>query len=223
MTYKHKILILISTLFTAYTAYSQTINWASLKAEQHRIATVYAGFDYGFTYGASYSFRLRPQVPLWLNGDFSAPAGEKMLDDFKIKMGGIIRLYTVGNFRFSTSLHGIYRRYENPSVRLQNFGSEVKGIFGYYKKRWFVAGEAGLDKAIVTQFKHSNLFRENFPEVKDGWYQPATGGNFSYGLQVGYSLQRSDVVLRFGSVINQDFRTKPTLPFYSQVSYNFKF
>ena len=26
---------------------------------------------------------------------------------------------------------------------------------GYYQRKWFVAGEAGFDKAIVTHFKHS--------------------------------------------------------------------
>ncbi len=204
------------------TAYSQTINWASLQGEHRHIVNVHAGFDYAFNYGVAYSYQLHSQMPILLNLDFSKPVGEKILDDFKTKIGGQARLYQINNFQFSASLYGIYRRYENPLARLQNFGSEMSGVVGYYRPKWFVAGEFGFDKANVTRFKHSSMFRENFPAVKDGWYEPATGGNFRYGLQAGYSLKSNDIILKFGQVITQDFKTKPTLPFYGELSYNFK-
>ena len=41
------------------------------------------------------------------------------------------------------------------STGLLNFGSDMSGIIGYYRAHFFVAGEAGFDKAIVTHFKHS--------------------------------------------------------------------
>ena len=63
-------------------------------------------------------------------------------------------------------------------MTLANFGSDLSSTIGYYKPKWFVATEVGFDKAIVTHFKHSDLFKEHFPDVKDGWYEPATGGNF---------------------------------------------
>ncbi len=214
--------ILIFFSFSYKIAQCQTINWASLKDEHKHIVNAHAGFDYAFTYGVAYSYQLQTRIPVLLNVDFSTSAGEKILDDFKTKIGGQIRLYEVNNFQFSASVYGIYRRYEIPLVRLQNFGSEMNGLIGYYKPKWFAALEFGFDKAIVTNFKHSNLYKDDFPEVKDGWYQPATGGNFKYGLQAGYSFKSSDVILKIGSVITQDFKTNPTLPFYGEVSYNFK-
>src|SRR5688572_31408225 len=52
-------------------------------------------------------------------------SGEKLLDDFKTKIGGYTRLYEVGNFMFSAKIHGVFRRYENSSVRLLNFGGDI--------------------------------------------------------------------------------------------------
>ena len=93
-------------------------------------------------------------------------------------------------------------------------------VAGYYKPKWFVAGEAGFDKAIVTQFKHKDLYKQNFPSVKDGWYEPATGGNFYYGLQTGLSFRRNDIYLKAGKILAEDFSTKPMVPFYLQFGYN---
>jgi hypothetical protein len=203
-------------------AHSQTINWASLKDEHKHIVNPHAGFDYAFNYGVAYSYQVQTPMPVLLNVDFSTPVGEIFLDDFKTKIGGMVRVYKVNDVQFSASLYGIYRRYENTLARLQNFGSEMTGVIGYYKPTWFVAGEFGFDKAIVTHFKHSNLFKENFPAVKDGWYQPATGGNFKYGFQAGYSFRSSDIMVKVGRVITQDFKTNPTIPFYAEIGYNFK-
>ena len=67
------------------------------------------------------------------------------------------------------------------------------------------------------------MFREDFPQVKDGWYEPATGGNFHYGLQTGLSFAKSDITLKVGKVVQQDFETDPTMPLYLQLGYNRKF
>jgi hypothetical protein len=40
-------------------------------------------------------------------------------------------------------------------MNILNFGSELKGVIGLYKNRWFVAGELGFDKAIVSKFSHT--------------------------------------------------------------------
>jgi hypothetical protein len=119
-------------------------------------------------------------------------------------------------------LQGIFRRFENSYARLINFGAAISTKVGYYKQHWFVAADAGFDKAIVTHFKHSNLYKENFPGVKDGWYEPSTGGNFYYGLQTGYSTKRADIYLRAGKLIEQDFQTDPMLPFYAELGLSFK-
>lgn len=202
--------------------FSQTINWESLHSEQKHIINVNAGADYGLTVGAGYGYQLKSKIPIVLNLEHSVPSGKNLPDDFKTKIGGYIRLYEINNFQFSAKVQGVFRRFENSFAHLTNFGSDMAGIAGYYKPKWFVAGEAGFDKAIVTHFKHTKAYKEIFPDVKDGWYEPATGGNFYYGLQTGFSFGRNDIYLKGGKVVTQDFSTSPMLPYYLQLGYNIR-
>ncbi|HEX5653570.1 MAG TPA: hypothetical protein VFX58_10880 [Chitinophagaceae bacterium] len=211
----------ISLLFAA-NASSQAINWKSLDKKQRHLINVNAGAEYGFTIGAGYGYQLKTKMPIVLTIDHSFPAGDKISDDFKTRIGGIVRIYQVNDFQFSAKIQGVFRRYENQLARLVNFGSDMSAIAGYYKPKWFVAGEAGFDKAIVTHFKHSASYKQNFPEVIDGWYEPATGGNFYYGLQAGLSFGRNDIYVKGGKLLEQDFSTKPLLPFYLQVGYTIR-
>jgi hypothetical protein len=217
--------ILATTIISlaALQCFSQSINWGNLKSKQKNIVHVTVGYDYGFVFGTAYQYQLDSKIPALLNVSVTFPSGKNMFDDMKTKVGGQIRLYRINNFQFNASILGIYRRYENPLVRLQNFGSELTGVIGYYKSRWFVAAEFGFDKAIVTHFKHSESFKEDIYEsVKDGWYEPATGGNFNYGLQAGYSFKRSDIALEAGKVMTQDFTSTLLVPYYLQLGYAFK-
>lgn len=199
---------------------AQTLNWNTVEDTKH-IVTIGMGWDYSLSYHVGYAHNFSRKLPFVIGANFSAPSGEMLLDDFKAKIGGQIVLLNRSNIKGAVMLNGIYRRFENPLVRLQNFGGELKGSFGYYKSNWFVAGEVGFDKAIVTHFKHSDVFKENnYSEVKDGWYQPATGGNFLYGIQGGYSLKKSDITLHLGKVTTQDLTTTPRIPFYAMLGYN---
>jgi hypothetical protein len=200
--------------------FSQDINWNNLQKEQRHLININAGLDYGLTFGARYGYQLSTKIPAILILDLSVPSGNKLADDFKTKIGGYIRLYEINNFQLSAKIMGVFRRYENSYATLINFGSDMGATVGYYKRKWFVAGEAGFDKAIVTHFKHTPAYKENFPSVKDGWYEPATGGNFYYGLQTGFSFKRNDIYLKAGKVLTQDFNTKPTLPVYLQLGCN---
>ncbi|MEM7484594.1 MAG: hypothetical protein AAF348_05235 [Bacteroidota bacterium] len=201
---------------------AQTVNWETLENSNH-IISVGIGWDYSFSYNLGYAYQLKVKTPLLLTANFSIPSGETLLDDFKTKIGAQVLLLDKDNLKGTVVLNGIYRRYENPLVRLHNFGSEFKVTFGYYKSRWFAAGEVGFDKAIVTHFKHSEIFKETiFPDVEDGWYEPATGGNFNYGLLTGYSFKKSDLTFNLGMSITQDFRTTPSIPLYLMLGYNYR-
>ena len=218
-----KIIILVACLnLMAWQSFSQSVNWASLKSDNKHIVHITTGFDYGLVYGLGYSHKIKSKMPILLDISYSSPSGGKLFDDFKTKIGGQARLCRLRNFQFSASIHGIYRRYENTLVRMQNFGSEMTGVIGYYKPKWFVAGEVGFDKAIVTHFKHSENFNDNFPDAQDGWYEPSTGGNFYYGIQTGHSFKNSDFTLKIGKVFTQDFKTIPLLPYYLQLGYNYR-
>lgn len=218
-----KILFALVLMLFFSNGFAQTLNWASLSPGQRHIANVNMGFDYGFTYSIGYGYQLKTGMPIVLNAEHAHPVGGHVLDDFKTKVGGQVRVYQLNDFRFSARVQGVFRRYQNDFVRQANFGSDMAGTVGYYRSKWFVAGEFGFDKAIVTHFKHSNLYKEDFAQVKDGWYEPSVGGNFYYGIQAGFSFEKNDLTLKAGKVIQQDFKTAPTLPLYFQLAYNRRF
>jgi hypothetical protein len=204
-------------------AFTQTINWQSLKTEDKHILNINAGVEYGLIYGAGYGYRINTKMPVVLNLEYSFPSGKNVTDDFKSKIGGKVRVFEISNFVFSANIYGVYRRYETNLVRMKNFGSDFSGIVGYYRSKWFVAGEVGFDKAIVTNLKHSQYYRDIYPDVTDGWYSPPSGGNFYYGLQTAFSFKQHDIYLKAGKLITQDFKNQPAIPFSAQIGYNFKF
>ena len=221
---KLKIILLLLILASlSRTVNAQTLNWYALDSTKH-IMNANFGLDYSFSFGVGYAYKLNTKLPIVLNANFSKPSGEKVFDDFKAKIGGQFCLFKKSNFVGSISIFGIYRKHQTNLVRLQNFGSDMKGAFGFYKPKWFVAAEVGFDKAIVTHFKHSQKFKDEiFEGVVDGWYEPATGGNFYYGFSTGYSFEKADITFNLGKVISQDFKTSPLLPFYLDLGYNFRF
>ena len=83
--------------------------------------------------------------------------------------------------------------------------------------------EFGFDKAIVSHYKHTDLYKSNYTEVKDGWYEPSVGGNYYYNLKGGYSFGKNDITIVAGKIISQDFMTKPLFPIFTQIGYNIKF
>ncbi|MFT3912421.1 MAG: hypothetical protein QM737_23540 [Ferruginibacter sp.] len=206
----------------AYKSNAQAINWAAMNAKQRYIANTNIGWDDGFVIGIGYGYQLHTKLPTVAHLSYSFPSGEKLFDDFKTKIGGTVQLYKIKNFRASAIVEGIFRRYQNTDARLLNFGCELSTTIGYYKKKWFVAGQFGFDKAITTHFKHSAYYKEYYPGAKDGWYIP-TGGNFLYGLQGGYSFKNYDINLKTGKTITQDFKTNPMVPYYFQLGFNCRF
>lgn len=214
--------ILFLCTIVTQSIYAQVINWNSAEESKH-IFNVSTGWDNGVSFSAGYAYQFKLEMPFLINANFSIPSGEKLLDDFKTKIGGQLVVLNKENFKGSLALTGIFRRFENPLVRLVNFGSEMKGTIGYYRSRYFVAGEIGFDKAIVTHFKHSALFKEHvYSEVTNGWYEPATGGNFNYGIQTSYTFNRYDVTLNIGKVVTQDFKTTPLIPYYLMLGFNYR-
>lgn len=217
---KTKILIIL-LLSIVINSFSQNINWRNLTKEQKHIVNINIGLDYGTTIGIGYAYKLNTKLPIVLNTEFSIPFGDKTFDDLKTKIGAQAEIIKIGNFSTTLKAHGVFRRFENDNARFLNFGSEFSVISGYYKPKWYIAGEFGFDKAIVTHIKHGDAMREYYPEIKNGWYIP-TGGNFFYGIQSGFSFGRNDLNIKIGKLIAQDLKTTPTLPFYIQFGVNRK-
>ncbi len=214
--------VILSTFLFVNTGTSQNINWGSLTKENKRVLNLNVNWDYASTYGIYYGVKPNIKLPVLIGLDCSMPVGTKVFDDFKSGIGLHIQLIKYKNFMVSTKIRGVFRKYDQPIVRLLNFGSDFSGALGYYKPKWFVAAEFGFDKAIATHFKHSTRYKNSFALVKDGWYEPATGGNFYYGLQTGISFKQHDIYLKIGKVLSQDLKTTPLIPYYAQLGYNFR-
>jgi len=215
------IILTIIILLCSVRLQAQAINWNNSK---HRnIVNLEAGLAYGLVYGMNYGHQIKSNIPIVLLAGVSIPSGKIIFDDFKTSFGGQIKLYQHKYWAASAKAYGIFRRNENDFVRLLNFGSDFTGMVGYYKQKWFLAAAFGFDKAIVTHFRHSAIYKKNFPLVVDGWYEPATGGNFHYGIESGYSLKKIDIYIKAGKQTAQDFKTSPLLPIYLSVGFNVKF
>lgn len=202
---------------------SQTINWHTLQPGTKNILTAGVSVDHSFSYVFSYGYQVSSNRPVVLTAEYSFPSGENITDDFKTRIGGKVRWLKKNNFYLASTFNGIFRRYQSEFVRQLNFGSEISVQAGYYKSKWFVAAELGFDKAIITHFRHSDIYKQNFPGVKDGWFEPSSGGNLFAGLQGGISGKKTDLFLKLGKLKAQDFVTDPLIPVYAGLGFNFRF
>ncbi len=216
-------LVIVFTL-TWCVGKSQTLNWAALQEDKRNVINLNLAIDHSLSYGIAYGRSVKVlNFPILAGVEFAMPSGEQFMDDHKSKIGGQIQWINYKGFKFNTRIQGVFRRYHNDFVRLLNFGSDLAGVAGYYKNKWFIAAEAGFDKAIVTHFKHTQLYRDKYQDVVDGWYEPSTGGNFYYGIQTGINIKSNGITLQFGNVLSQDFKTKPLVPYYARLGYSRNF
>jgi hypothetical protein len=216
-------LVLIAVLSSfGFNAFAQNVNWHNLQPEQKHIITLNANLDNAVTVGIGYGYHLKTRLPIILNIEYSMPMGNASFDDLKTKIGGQMAINANHDFVTTVKAYGIIRRFENDLARLVNFGSEFSLVSGYYKHKWYAAGEFGFDKAIITHVKHSRLMKEYDPDLVTGWYIP-TGGNLFFGLQSGLTLGKNDINLRVGKTLTQDFKTDPLIPYYFQLGLNRRF
>lgn len=216
------LILIIAFIKSTLIMQAQTLNWESLQPEQKNIASIDSGYEYAFVFGAAYGYSSSLFFPVVYQIEFSIPAGLPVLDDFKTKIGGNILWLGLNDFRFSTDIKGVFRKYENAYVQMLNFGCDFSGSIGFYKPTWFIAGQAGLDKAIATNFQHSKEMHGLYADIQNGWYQPPTGGNFYCGLQGGVSFHTYDITAKGGRMVNDNFNTTPLINYYAMISVNKK-
>ena len=144
------------------------------------------------------------------------------IQDFRARLQARGTLVGWRSVRLVGSAAFITRGTENPIYRALNFGSDFTGALGVYKPRWFVAGEFGFDKAIITYLTHSDWYREHYyPDAKDGWYLNA-GGTFHDGLTGGMAIGRTELTARIGQQRTENFNAL-TPPLYGSLSVGFGF
>lgn len=218
-----KSIVFVAVLFSSFAVKAQTVNWAADHRGARHLASGQLAIDNALTYSIQYGYRLKSKRQTLINLEYVGPFGKTIADDFNIKTGAQFMWVKKGDFYFASEFRTVLRRFENNYTRLVNVGADVSTTIGYYRKHWFVAAELGFDKAIFTHFKHSKEYKEVFPAVKDGWYEPATAGILYSGVRFGYSARNTTVYLKAGRKIEQDFQTKPLLPFYAQIGFVMQF
>lgn len=219
---KNNIIAIIAFFGMAASASAQIVNWQAFTPEQKNLVYLQAGWDYSTNFGAGYGRRFDTKLPFLATIEYSFPAGERLFDDFKVRIGGQVEVIRTGGFSATVKAYCPIRRYENSLTTLFNFGGEFSGVAGFYRQRWFVAGEFGFDKAIATHVKHSENALENYPGLQSGWYVP-TGGNWFFGLQSGFSFGSSGISLKAGKLVSQGFKNTPFVPFFAQLAYQRRF
>lgn len=220
-----KTLIAVAMLVLAVTetGLSQNINWRSLREDQNNLLQFSYGYDCGVTAQAGYYRTFTVFRPAAAGLDISVPMGNNLFDDYKIRLGVQIELLEVDGFSVTARLTSAFRRYESELVNISSFGADYAIGAGYYGPTWSVGGEFGLDKAITSRLMHSDLMKENFPGIKDGWYVP-TGGHWFYGFYGDKTLGETlDLFVRVGATEAQENDDKPTIPYYLQVGLGVRF
>jgi hypothetical protein len=173
---------------------------------------VYAsyGLDPAFVATLGYARAVRGNVQL------SAEAGSVVakpdLGDSRVVLGVKATALRWRSVRLTGSGTAITRQTSNTIYRAVSFGSAFTGTLGVYRNRWFAATEGGFDKSVITKITHTDLYRNVYPEVKDGWYMP-TGGTYHYGLTGGAQFGRTELVARVGSQRTERYKDLP-VPFY---------
>lgn len=210
----------LAVLIPFFSSAQNLVNWRSL--DQKQFIQVNTGLENGYVIGIGYGYKLPIRRNLLLSADYSFPTGNRLVDDFKIRLGAQSEVVRWRHWSVTVRAYSIFRRYENAFASISNFGSEFSMVAGYAKPRWQVMGEFGFDKAITSHIKNTDVMKNIYPNAKDGWYVP-TGGNFFFGLLSSYSFGRQDLFLRAGKMANQDLETPLFLPFYLRIGFNHRF
>lgn len=142
--------------------------------------------------------------------------------DFRARLQVRTTLLHWRSLRLLGSMAFITRGTENSIHRAFNFGADFTGTAGVYRRSWFLAGEFGFDKAIITHITHSDWYRTNFyAAARDGWYLTA-GGTFHYGFTGGVSVGPAEVAVRAGWLRTEDFNDLVP-PLYGGLGLGFRF
>jgi hypothetical protein len=203
---------------------AQNVNWKAAQGDRPNQVQMNFGYDYAATTSLGYSRGFTLGLPVVAGAQVSLPMGNRMLDDFTIRMGAQVEVVEWRGFTAAVKIGSNFRRFQNELVRMVSFGADFSAAAGYYDPAWYAAAEFGFDKAVATQLTHSRTMKQyGFSGIRDGWYVP-TGGNFHYGIQAGVTLSRlADLSLRLGATNAQFDNVDAVLPYYLQLGFGVKF
>ena len=192
-------------------------NVARLDSSANRIYTSF-GLDPAFVTSIGYGRVIRLfGHRVELVGEVGMPVADVDARDFRVRLHAMTSILHWRSLHFTGAAAFITRGTENTIYDGFNFGADATGGLGIYRPGWFIAGEFGFDKAVITHVTHSEWYRTYFfPEARDGWYLNA-GGTFHYGLASGITIGRFDLGTRVGWLQTEDFN-ELTPPIYASIA-----
>ncbi len=216
--------ITAGVLLSAFWARDAAAQWnvARFGEEPNRVYTAF-GLDPAFVTTLGYGRAVSVKGHAFqVTGDFGVVTARLDARDFRLRLGVQTYLARRGSLYLTGSAAAITRGTENVIYRGLDFGADVTGTLGVYRRRWFAAGEFGKDKAVITHVEHTDWYRQNYyPDAKDGWYLDA-GGTFHFGLVAGLTLGRAELHGRCGFLRTEDFNDMNP-PLYANVGLGFAF
>jgi hypothetical protein len=217
-----KRLVLLAALAPSTTALADT-NLATTSTDRPHIISVRTGLDHALTGQLGYDHVLAPRALggrlLILGADLTMPWARPDLGDLALRLGATMPLVESGSWKLAARLGPTVRTTDNALARMVAVGADAELVGGYYRRRGFVAAEAGIDWAAATHITNSDAYKMNvYPDAQDGWYR-STGGTIRAGVQGGLSLSSYDIVLRVGRPIAIDLDAQ-TIPFYAMLGVN---
>ena len=196
--------------------YAQDLNWGQVRDQQNHFMAAKFGADYATVMGLSYGQRLPWKLQTFLAVDLSSSFGQDLLDDWKMRFSVQSELWHSGHLSLGVKPGFIIRRFDSNVARLFSTGVDLTATLGYFGAKWTFAAEAHYDQTLATNVKH-HFLQENYPGIYNGWIG-ATGGNFKFGGQLGYSFAENMLALKLGKAYARNFKDNPTLPFYFELS-----
>jgi hypothetical protein len=217
---KQTLIVLI--LFLAnYATNAQVYNWAKLDSFNH-VGRIYTGLENGVIYGLHYGKIINAKKTILIPFvDLSLPLGDRLIDDYKVKLGTSLKLLQTKKWILSGGVSILNQSYQNPFAKMQNVGLETALQFGLYKQKWFLNLSISNDYLFATYIKHSEAYKKSYDGAISGWYQN-TANNIFLGLNLGYSFKKLDITLSPGIIKTDGFKSSPTLPFYGKLGINYK-
>jgi hypothetical protein len=145
-----------------------------------------------------------------LAGEAAVVASGRDISDARARITTTTSLLRWGSVHLTGSASAVARHTDNAIYRAVSIGADATASLGFYRPGWFVAGEFGKDKSIVTHVKHTDLYRETFYEnAKDGWYLDA-GGYYRYGFAGGFAIGPVEIAGRAGWQKTEDWNEMTT-------------
>jgi hypothetical protein len=210
---------LLLALVTGTTAAAQELNLAATSTARPSIVEVRTGVDHALLGELGYLRVLAfGDQQLFVGGDVAFPWARPDVQDHRLR-ATVGLPFGVEHWKLAAWLSPALRGTANSASTMTALAVDSRLAGGYYARRWFVAGELGLDWVAATHITFSDTYRTQvYSGARDGWYG-LPGGTIYAGFQGGVSFSSFEVILRAGHPRSTALELQ-TFPFYLTLGVN---